>query len=720
MNSFTKYRMERRPRKELTTGLVLYGENEPPEKQIENLWKIVDRRTGEELADPRPDFAEFSPGDRMYPSMMKPEVKSRWDRKNYEWEEAKTMHAKLKRMVHARFMEDNPDLPVVQGLMKTTYGNEIRNEFQRHADGQSSRLVPGAPQSRTPQTGTGRTIRDEMQRENVDINEIADEVLQFQTPGTEFNYAVLAVNRDENLRIEDKILVSSEVSHVLEYRYDDDGRLQAVRYSGEPVEVYRYNRLGQRVFSQVAGGDKLEYGYNEIGQLVRAGETTYRYDADGCLSEKHSPEGTTGYEFLATGQLSKVHLPDRTSIEYRFDKRGFRTAKYVNGRLVRRYQWNDLTTLAAVEDADGLSRFHYDEHGRAMGMTRNGQIHLFATDQLGSIFNVADTSGNSVQEILYDSFGRVIQNSRPEHYPALGFAGGLHDPDTGLIHFGYREYDPAIGRFISPDPLGDEGGDVDVYGYCLDDPVNFVDRDGLQGRSEQADDAESKSKEQEASNDGIGKGKSDSITGMDMIKERQALKEKEDKRDTESETSSKSKSSASLKDEKGFFGKVSAGVGKAITEGGKAAKEAVSEAGEAIADDPRIWATTVGAAVLPAAIAGTVLNGGEVLSAGAAGIRRAATYLEKGVGKIGKAVKRGKDFVKDAGRKADIKIRTSETGTKQNLDLEKVTDGATSFFDELPPSMSKAAIRIAAAKELRKTSDELYKNYDVKLNSKTK
>ncbi|NDV24969.1 hypothetical protein FMS18_19990, partial [Desulfovibrio sp. JC022] len=48
-----------------------------------------------------------------------------------------------------------------------------------------------------------------------------------------------------------------------------------------------------------------------------------------------------------------------------------------------------------------------------------------------------------------------------------------------MIHFGYREYDPVIGRFISPDPLGYDGGDVDVYGYCLDDPINFVDRNGL-------------------------------------------------------------------------------------------------------------------------------------------------------------------------------------------------------------------------------------------------
>ncbi|WP_291329786.1 RHS repeat-associated core domain-containing protein [Desulfovibrio sp. UCD-KL4C] len=488
MKSFNHYKMALRPRNEPTTGLALYGETEPAEMQIENLWKIVDHRTGEELADPRPDFSEFSTSDRMYPSMMKPEIKRRWDQKNYEWEETKTMHTKLKRMVHAKFMQENPNLPVVQKLKQTIYGNEIQNEFEKHLSGGGSKLKPMTSQSRTPQIGTGKSIRDEMQRDNVDINEIADEVLQFLTPKTESTYAVLAVNRDENLRIEDKLLVSAESSHVLEYQYDEGGRLRLVKYNGENVEIYRYNQMGQRVFSHVASSDKQEYRYNDLDQLIRAGETTYTYDEDGDLSEKNSPEGITRYEYLKTGQLCEVHLPDGTDIEYRFNKRGFRTAKYINSQLVQRYQWKDSTTLTAVEDAEGISKFHYNEHGRVMGMSQNGQVFLFATDQLGSIFTVADSSGNSVQDILYDSFGRRVYNSASEHDLVLGFAAGLHDSDTGLIHFGYREYDPVMGRFISPDPLCYEGGDVDLYGYCLDDPINFVDRDGLHGSSERTDD----------------------------------------------------------------------------------------------------------------------------------------------------------------------------------------------------------------------------------------
>ena len=60
----------------------------------------------------------------------------------------------------------------------------------------------------------------------------------------------------------------------------------------------------------------------------------------------------------------------------------------------------------------------------------------------------------------------------------FGFAGGLYDPDTKLVHFGYREYDPEIGRWLSKDPLLFGGGDSNLYGYVLQDPVNLVDPTG--------------------------------------------------------------------------------------------------------------------------------------------------------------------------------------------------------------------------------------------------
>ncbi|MCK5344490.1 MAG: RHS repeat-associated core domain-containing protein, partial [Candidatus Heimdallarchaeota archaeon] len=61
----------------------------------------------------------------------------------------------------------------------------------------------------------------------------------------------------------------------------------------------------------------------------------------------------------------------------------------------------------------------------------------------------------------------------------FGFAGGLHDLDTGLVRFGYRDYDPDIGRWTAKDPILFAGGDTDLFGYCLNDPINLIDPLGL-------------------------------------------------------------------------------------------------------------------------------------------------------------------------------------------------------------------------------------------------
>ena len=55
----------------------------------------------------------------------------------------------------------------------------------------------------------------------------------------------------------------------------------------------------------------------------------------------------------------------------------------------------------------------------------------------------------------------------------------MTDPDTGLVHFGWRDYDPTIGRFTALDPAKDRRGDGDLYDYCIDDPVSRVDPTGL-------------------------------------------------------------------------------------------------------------------------------------------------------------------------------------------------------------------------------------------------
>ncbi|MEW5772928.1 MAG: RHS repeat-associated core domain-containing protein [Thermodesulfobacteriota bacterium] len=64
--------------------------------------------------------------------------------------------------------------------------------------------------------------------------------------------------------------------------------------------------------------------------------------------------------------------------------------------------------------------------------------------------------------------------------------GGCRDRHTGFVRFGRRDCDPEVGRFNAQDPLGDTGGDHDLYEYCVDDPVNAVDPEGLKEKKADA------------------------------------------------------------------------------------------------------------------------------------------------------------------------------------------------------------------------------------------
>jgi RHS repeat-associated protein len=112
-------------------------------------------------------------------------------------------------------------------------------------------------------------------------------------------------------------------------------------------------------------------------------------------------------------------------------------------------------------------------------MTQAGTTYYLAYDQVGSLRLITDNAGNSIKRVDYDSFGNIISDSNPSFAIPFGFAGGLHDPDTKLVRFGYRDYMPEIGKWTAKDPILFAGGDSNLYGYVGNDPVNWIDPWGL-------------------------------------------------------------------------------------------------------------------------------------------------------------------------------------------------------------------------------------------------
>jgi RHS repeat-associated protein len=260
-----------------------------------------------------------------------------------------------------------------------------------------------------------------------------------------------------------------------EYSYDDNDRLIQVKKEGTVVETYSYDRNGNRQSATVNG--TTHYGiYTLDDQIQSYGGDTYTYNDDGYLIAK----GTTTYDYGSRGELKSVTTPTQT-ITYLHNANNQRVAKKVNGTITEKYLWQNLTKLLAVYDGNDnlLMRFEYADQRVPTSMTKNGSKYYLHYNQVGSLRAVTDNSHNLVKAITYDTFGTIIQDSDPTFKVPFGFAGGLYDSDTKLVRFGYRDYDAFTGKWTAKDPIDFAGGDSNLYGYVLGDPVNLVDPLGL-------------------------------------------------------------------------------------------------------------------------------------------------------------------------------------------------------------------------------------------------
>ncbi len=291
------------------------------------------------------------------------------------------------------------------------------------------------------------------------------------------------LTRDNAGRITAKTETVEGVTSNYAYTYDAMGRLLTVTKDSTLVEEYRYSPNGTRTYEMntlraIAG---RTFDYSAEDHLLTAGDTSYEYNVDGFLTTKTHGTDITTYDYSSRGELLSVTLPGATVIDYVHEPLGRKIAKTVNDVTTEKYLWDGLTRLLAVFDGSDnlIMRFEYADGRMPVAMTKDGSTYYLTYDQVGSLRIVADPSGTAVKRIDYDSFGNVINDTNSSFEIPFGFAGGLHDRNTGLVRFGFRDYDPDIGRWTAKDPIFFAGGDVDLYGYCLNDPVNWVDPLGL-------------------------------------------------------------------------------------------------------------------------------------------------------------------------------------------------------------------------------------------------
>ncbi|HEX7672551.1 MAG TPA: RHS repeat-associated core domain-containing protein [Bdellovibrio sp.] len=282
-----------------------------------------------------------------------------------------------------------------------------------------------------------------------------------------------------------------------EYGYDSVGRLVQVKKNGTVVSTYSYDDNGNRTSATISGVSVSSTFDNE-DKLLTSGTKKYTYNANGDLASVTDGSNTSTFTYDAFGNLKAASVVGK-SITYVVDAQNRRVGKLVGGTLVQGFVYQSGLQIAAELDGNSqlVSRFVYASKANVPDyMIKGGVKYRIVSDQVGSVrYVINSTDGTIAQAISYDEFGNVLSDSNPGFQP-FGFAGGLYDQDTKLVRFGARDYDPSVGRWTSKDPLlfggkqmnlfgyvGTVGKvprmETNLYGYALQDPINFIDPTGL-------------------------------------------------------------------------------------------------------------------------------------------------------------------------------------------------------------------------------------------------
>jgi RHS repeat-associated protein len=260
------------------------------------------------------------------------------------------------------------------------------------------------------------------------------------------------------------------------YSYDASGRLLA---EDDPEGKIRYNYLaGGNRGSLESRQQNVRYRYNEADQLLEAGSSTFRYDANGNLIERLEPQGITIYQYDTENRLVKVTGPDGAEVSFGYSPTGERIWRRDSAGLT----WFVTDGTHVITELDEnlkpkVSYLHAPGIDRPLVMLTEGNNYFYHADLLGSISALTDDDGKVSASYRTDAFGKVLEQKGTIPNPFI-FTGREFDQEIGLYYYRARYYDPALGRFLSQDP---EWGPAKLnpYIYALNAPTRYRDPLGL-------------------------------------------------------------------------------------------------------------------------------------------------------------------------------------------------------------------------------------------------
>jgi RHS repeat-associated protein len=272
-----------------------------------------------------------------------------------------------------------------------------------------------------------------------------------------------------------------------------------VTVSGQPAQVssqpgtsdYQFQKeipvtQGTNNFQITATDGRGNARSQNYSVQVGPAQKTYEYDSNGNLLREKDPVGTIirSFEWDAADRLKAV-VSGSQRIEWTYNGQGQKILETTNGTASKRYLWDGSSLLLERTPTGNITKRFYADGEQRVGVTDAGNYY-YTRDHLGSFREVVNQAGIIQARYDYDAYGKrstLYQSPTYLNGCTFGYTGHLTLPSltpgqSELVLTRYRAYDPQLGRWQSPDPIGEAGG-MNLYEYVGNDPVNGWDPLGL-------------------------------------------------------------------------------------------------------------------------------------------------------------------------------------------------------------------------------------------------
>jgi RHS repeat-associated protein len=267
------------------------------------------------------------------------------------------------------------------------------------------------------------------------------------------------------------------------FTYDADGQVIAATYPTLSADGFTYDTDANRTSSLSTG--TAPWTYSAADELLTIGsDQSFGWAPSGDLTSRTVGGVSTTYEYDSAGRLSLVrNAAGQVVAEYGYDADGLRVVKKVGDTTT--YAIYSEQGLLAEYDATGAELRRYVWMPRAEWQSdllvygEGGASYFPLLDAGGEVQKLTDSAGEVAWEVELRVFGEaLVLPGNSVEFPIRPSAQ-YYDAETGLHYNLFRIYDPALGRYLSLDPLLEAGGGHNLYGFAHNNPVEFADLMGL-------------------------------------------------------------------------------------------------------------------------------------------------------------------------------------------------------------------------------------------------